>query len=90
MLPAHSAITTGSFALPNRQFKHITSLTLLVHEVTTSPTHDHRPATRRLLSELYNPLLVELTLSLQTFTHDPTRGLLLLNQLKTQLEAEIK
>ena len=90
MLPAHSAITTGSFALPSKQFKHITSLTLLVHEVTTSPTHDHGPAGRRLLFELYSPLLVDLTLALQTFTHDPTRGLALLNQLKTQLESEIK
>lgn len=90
MLPAHSAITTGSFALPNKQFKHITSLTLLVHEVTTSLVHDHNPARRRLLSELYTPLLADLTLALQTFSHDPTRGLSLLNKLKTQLESEIK
>jgi hypothetical protein len=90
MLPANSAFTTGTFALPNGQFKHLTSITLLVHEITSTQSHIHATAKRRLLSELYAPLLADLTTGLQTFSHDPTRGLTLLNQLKTQLESEIK
>lgn len=90
MLPAHSALTSGTFALPNGQFKHISSLTILVHEVTAKAEHNFTPAKKKILQEIYSPILLDLTLALQTFSHDPTRGLSLLASLKTQLESEIK
>lgn len=81
----------SSLPLSAKSWRHSVVSVLQTIDVSSIPPdkHDFTRQERAIRKEVYGPIYNKLCSALDTFGHDPSRGLALLTQLRNQLTAAL-